>query len=99
MPVYVIAQIEVEDADAYAAYQNAGLPTVVAAGGRIVAGGPGGVSLEGQALPNGTAIVEFPSMDAALTWYHSEDYQQTIPLRTQCSKAQMIAVVPGLAAS
>lgn len=96
MSVYVVAHIAVEDADAYSAYQGAGLPTVAAAGGRIVAGGPGGVSLEGQELPNGSAIVEFPSMDAALAWYHSDAYQKAIPLRTSCSTAHMIAVLPGI---
>lgn len=96
MSVYVVALIEVEDAEAYAAYQSAGLPTVAAAGGRIVAGGPGGVGLEGQQLPNSSAIVEFPSMEAALGWYNSEVYQQTIPLRTSCAKAHLIAVLPGL---
>ncbi len=97
MPVYVVAHIAVEDADAYAAYQRAGLLTVAAAGGRVIANGAEGVSLEGQEMPNGTAIVEFPSMEAALDWYHSEDYQRTIPLRTGCSTAHMIAVVPGVA--
>ncbi len=96
MAVYVVALIEVEDAEAYAAYQGAGLPTVAAAGGRIIAGGPGGTGLEGQELPNSSAIVEFPSMEAALTWYNSAEYQNTIPLRTSCSKAHMIAVLPGL---
>lgn len=97
MPVYVVALIEVEDPEAYAAYQAAGLPTVAAAGGRIVAGGPGGMGLEGQELPNSSAIVEFPSMDAALTWYRSPEYQNTIPLRTSCSKTHLIAVLPGAA--
>ena len=99
MAVYLVAHIEVEDAEAYAAYQAAGLPTVGAAGGRIIAGGPGGVSLEGQELPNGTAIVEFPSMQAALDWYSSEEYQKTIPLRTTCSTAHMVAVIPGVPGS
>lgn len=99
MAVYVIASIEVEDAEAYSAYQQAGLPTVAAAGGTVIAGGPGGVSLEGNPLPNGTAIVRFDSMDAALSWYHSEEYQKAIPLRTGSSTAHMIAVVPGLPAS
>ncbi|MGQ0466683.1 MAG: DUF1330 domain-containing protein [Sporichthyaceae bacterium] len=97
MPVYVVAHISVADAEAYAAYQRVGLPILAAAGGKIVAGGPGAVLLEGRELGGSNAIVEFASMEAAQAWYHSEAYQQTIPLRTACSTAHLIAVLPGLA--
>lgn len=93
MAVYVIALIAVEDRAAYAEYQRHGLPTVAAAGGRVVAGGQS-VTLEGEDLPNASAIVEFPTMEAALSWYHSEQYQSTIPLRLGSSKALMIGVLP-----
>lgn len=96
MPVYVVAHIAVEDAEAYAVYQGVGLPILAAAGGTVIAGGPGGVSLEGVDLPSSSAIVEFPSMEDALAWYHSEAYQETIPMRTKCSTAHMIAIVPGV---
>jgi uncharacterized protein (DUF1330 family) len=96
MSVYVVAHIAVEDAEAYAAYQAVGLPILAAAGGRVVAGGPGGESLEGEPLPSSSAIVEFPSKEDALKWYHSEEYQQTIPMRTKCSTAHMIAIIPGV---
>lgn len=99
MSVYVVAHIAVEDAEAYGAYQGVGLPILAASGGKVIAGGPGGVSLEGAELPSSSAIVEFDSMEAALAWYHSEAYQQTIPMRTTCSTARMIAVIPGLTAS
>lgn len=95
MSVYVVAHIAVEDPEAYGAYQAVGLPILAAAGGKIIAGGPGGVSLEGEPLPSSSAIVEFASMEDALAWYHSDAYQQTIPLRTTCSAAHMIAVIPG----
>ena len=96
MAVYVVALIAVEDRAAYAEYQRHGLPTVAAAGGRVVAGGQS-VTLEGEDLPNGSAIVEFPTMDAALSWYNSEQYQSTIPLRLGSSKAVMIGVLPEVA--
>lgn len=96
MAVYVVAHIAVEDPAAYAEYQAVGLPLLAASGGRVVAGGPGGVSLEGEELPASSAIVEFPSMEQALAWYHSDAYQQTIPMRTKCSTARMIAILPGV---
>jgi len=96
MAVYVVALIEVADPTAYAEYQRHGLPTVAAAGGRVVAGGPS-VTLEGEDLPDRSAVVEFPTMEAALSWYRSEQYQSTIPMRRAASKAVTIAVLPGVA--
>jgi uncharacterized protein (DUF1330 family) len=94
--VYVIALIDVEDRAAYAAYQRHGLPTVGAAGGRVIAGGVG-VTLEGEDLPSSSAIVEFPTMDAAVAWYQSELYQSTIPMRLGAAKTVSITVLPGVA--
>ncbi len=37
-------------------------------------------SLEGDA-PDGAIILEFPNLQAAKNWYHSEDYQRAIPYR------------------
>jgi len=97
VPVYVIALIAVEDGAAYAEYQRHGLPTVAAAGGRLIAGGEG-LTLEGEDLPTSSAVVEFPTMDAAFAWYHSEAYQSAIPLRLSSSKVQTISILPGLVA-
>jgi uncharacterized protein (DUF1330 family) len=36
--------------------------------------------LEGKA-PEGTVILEFPSMEAAKAWYHSPGYQRAAPHR------------------
>ena len=93
--VYVVAHIAVEDPDAYADYQRQGLPTIAPAGGRIIAGG-GPVHLEGEEMPGGSAIVEFPTMEAALAWYHSDAYQAAVPLRQKASRAVMMGILPGL---
>jgi len=95
MPVYVVAHIAVEDPEAYADYQRQGLPTIVPAGGRVIAGG-GPVHLEGDEMPGGSAIVEFATMEAALAWYHSDAYQAAIPLREKASTAVMMGILPGL---
>jgi uncharacterized protein (DUF1330 family) len=97
MAVYVIAHITVEDPDAYGEYQRLGLPTITAAGGRVIAGGAG-ITLEGDEMPNGSAIVEFPTMEAALGWYHGDEYQSAIPMRVEVSKALMIGILPGVVA-
>jgi uncharacterized protein (DUF1330 family) len=95
LAVYVIALIDVEDRAAYAEYQRHGLPTVAAAGGRVIAGGEG-VTLEGEQLPSSSAIVEFPTMDAAVRWYQGEQYQSTIPMRLDAAKTVTITALPGV---
>ena len=97
MAVYVIAHIAVEDPEAYGEYQRHGFPTITAAGGRVIAGGAG-LTLEGDEMPNGSAIVEFPTMEAALGWYRSEEYQAAIPMRVEASKVLMIGILPGVVA-
>lgn len=39
-------------------------------------------TLEGDAI-EGAVILEFPDMDAARSWYHSSEYQQTAQHRFQ----------------
>lgn len=40
--------------------------------------------LEGEPC-DGVVILEFPDMQAARDWYHSEDYQARIPFRQQAA--------------
>lgn len=48
-------------------------------------------SLEGSPV-DGAVVVEFPSREAALAWYHSEEYQSAIPLRQQAGDYDVFIV-------
>jgi len=39
-------------------------------------------SLEGDA-PDGVVVLQFPSLEAARSWYHSPEYQAALPHRTK----------------
>ena len=74
MPAYVIYQGEVIDPERYEEYKTKAAENIVAAGGRyLVRGGPVEV-LEGDAPAGRTVVLEFPTMQAALDWYRSEEY-------------------------
>ena len=94
MAGYVIAEIDVDDLDAYAPYIEGATASVAATGGRyIVRGGPCHV-LEGEAPRSRVVVIEFADVDAALAWYHSDAYQAVAPVR-QASARSRVFVVDG----
>ena len=47
--------------------------------------------LEGQWSPR-MIVLEFESLDDVRSWYHSDDYQECLPMRLRSAKGRMIAV-------
>ena len=94
MPVYVVCHIDVEDAEGWRRYREIGMPTIAAAGGRVLAAGQG-VALEGTAMPTISAVVEFPTAEAAERWYYSDAYREASVLRLRASRTLMFGIVPG----
>ena len=81
MRAYLVATVRVDDPDTYKAY-TARTPDIIAKhGGRfLVRGGPV-ETLEGPAFQERLVIVEFPSMEAARSFYDSPDYRQAMAFR------------------
>lgn len=78
---YLVAQVAVHDAEAFAAY-TAKVPGLVERfGGRYAVRGGATVLLDGDTPPSRTVIIEFPSLDAATAFYDSPDYRAILPLR------------------
>jgi uncharacterized protein (DUF1330 family) len=94
MTAYVIYEAVVTDAEQYEHYKAAAAATVAAAGGRYVARGGAVEAFEGEA-PRRVVILEFPSLDAATGWYHSEEYGEARALRESACVARLF-VVDGL---
>jgi uncharacterized protein (DUF1330 family) len=59
------------------AYARLAGPAILAAGGRFLARGNPAAVLEGGA-PLRTALIEFPSVEAAVAAYHSPAYQEAL---------------------
>ena len=96
MSAYVIANVDVHDAEAYEAYRSRTLETVQAHGGRFIVRGGAIDVLEGIPVVRRLVIIEFADREAARGWYDSPDYQAIIPLRTTTSEGALF-IVDGIA--
>jgi uncharacterized protein (DUF1330 family) len=96
MSAYVIANVDVHDAEAYEAYRSRTLETVQAHGGRFIVRGGAVDILEGEPVVRRLVIIEFPSRDAARAWYDSPEYQSILPFRTSASEGALF-IVDGVA--
>ena len=67
----------VRDADKLAAYAALAGPAMEAAGGRFLARGLPAATFE-DGRRERTALIEFPSVDAAVAAYHSPAYQDAL---------------------
>ena len=92
MPAYVIYQGEVLDPDRYEEYKVKAAASLLAAGGRYVVRGGDIEVLEGDAPAGRTVVVEFPSMAAAVAWYHGPEYTEARKLREGAAIAWMYVV-------
>ncbi len=96
MPAYVIAQLEVTDPIAYEKYKAASPATIAASGGRYIARGSELTALEGAHDGRRVVILEFPTVDAAKSWYDDDGYRAARELRKTCAKNVTFLLVPGL---
>ncbi|MEM8580318.1 MAG: DUF1330 domain-containing protein [Pseudomonadota bacterium] len=87
MTAFLIANFTILDAERMQDYAEAAGPTLTAHGGEFVFKGALAETLLGQRSGPNVAVVRFPSLDAAQSWYHSPEYKALTDLRA--SAAQM----------
>ena len=95
MPAYLIADIDVTDADAYAEYRRTVGDSIATFGGRFLARGGKTETLEGSWKPKRVVIVEFASMERLRAWYDSPEYAPALRQRASVSSLVMTDGVPG----
>ena len=86
MTVYLVANVTVLNAERMEAYAAAAGPTVAAHGGEFILDGQLAETLSGKGAAPGLALVRFPSLEAAQTWYHSPEYQALAGLRASAAE-------------
>jgi uncharacterized protein (DUF1330 family) len=90
VPAYVIADVEIVNAERYADY-SAQVPTTLEPyGGRFLVRGGATETIEGDWLPRRLVIIEFASIDAARRWYESREYQAILGIRHEAATARLI---------
>jgi uncharacterized protein (DUF1330 family) len=92
MVAYLIAQVRVDDQESYKQYAARSPAIIAKYGGRVLARGGAVEILEGTSSRGRVVIIEFPSMDAARSFYDSPEYQEAKQLRLSISDAQFLIV-------
>lgn len=91
---YLIAHVTVTDPDAYADYAAEATVALARHEARVLARGGRVEQLEGTGRAR-NVVLEFDSMDAALAYYRSDDYQRAMRHRLNAGEAD-ICIVEGM---
>lgn len=88
---YWIIHVDITDPEQFKAYAAATPGPLKKFGARFLARGGQFENPEGSTKARNT-IVEFPTYQAALDCYHSEEYQEAMKLRTPASTMDLIII-------
>jgi len=80
MSAYLVADLNIQDRQAFAAYVKVVGPLIEKFGGRVIARTEAATALEGVP-PNHFVVIQFESMDAAKRFYHSDEYRAPLERR------------------
>jgi len=92
MPAYLIAVVEVHDAERYREYIERVPALIEKHGGRYLVRGGRMEVLEGDWSPPRIAIIEFPSRDAAHAFFADPDYEPYRRLRQAVTTSDLVLV-------
>jgi uncharacterized protein (DUF1330 family) len=81
MSTYAIVYLEsITDPSRLTEYRRIGVPTLQESGAKVLVRN-GKFEVKEGPMPQGVVMLEFPSMEAANTWYHSPKYQEALQHR------------------
>lgn len=97
VPVYVIANLVVNDAEKYRAYEKGFFPILKKHGGSLLTLDDDHKTFEGVApRPGRIVILSFLSESAAQAWYDDPDYQALSEHRRAGTELQFLTLVHGM---
>ena len=88
---YLVANIRVKDKEKFAAFSGMAARVIKAHGGKVLARGPGAERHEGS-VEGIVMMIEFDSIDAARTFYLSDEYQAAKAVRDACSETDLMII-------
>ena len=97
MPAYIVAKVNIHDRDTYKRYEAGFMEAFEPFGGKILGLDENPEILEGTWPVTRTVILEFPSVEVAKAWYHSDAYQKVVKHRFRAADADL-AIIRGFAA-
>ena len=92
MPAYIVYQADVHDPEQYAKYIAEAGPAVRAAGGTYLVRGGEVEVLEGEPPSGRTVLIEFPTMEQAVTFFRGPVYARIRELRVPAANARSFVV-------
>jgi uncharacterized protein (DUF1330 family) len=92
MSAFLIADIDVNDTEAYDKYRAANPGIVKKFGGRYLAAGGAVRVIEGDWTPARVVIIEFPDMAAITAFYESPEYVALRQIRWKSAKSRLVVV-------
>lgn len=92
MSAFVVVEIEVHDQELYKAYTNLTPASIASYQGKFIARGGDTIVLEGEWQPKRLVLLEFPSVEIANSWWHSEDYTKARAIRQKAASTKMIII-------
>lgn len=92
MKAYVIVEVSITDINRYEEYKKLTPATIAAYDGRFIIRGGKTEPLEGNWHPDRIVVVEFPSLEKARQWWHSDEYSQAKAIRAEAAHTKMFIV-------
>jgi uncharacterized protein (DUF1330 family) len=89
---YAIVRVNISDEDRYADYRSGTQASLEPYDGRFIVRGGATECVEGSWDAQRTVVIEFPTIEQARSWYHSDDYQQLASVRREASTADFVLV-------
>jgi uncharacterized protein (DUF1330 family) len=93
VPAYLVANYDIVDPDAYRSYQKQSRP-ILAGGAKVLVLDTTSVTKEGDAGAQ-TVVIEYPTKEAALGAYESDEYQAVVGIRLGATANGRCVIVDG----
>lgn len=95
MAAYLIADVEVNNPDAYREYREKFDPTLTHYQGKLLVVGGHCEPWEGEWAPKRLIVLEFPTAELARAWYDSPEYAEIAPIRRDHATTHFLTLVHG----
>lgn len=92
MAAYVIVEISVTDPKGYEEYKKYTPGSLIPFEGKFAVRGGHTETLEGEWNPERIVVLEFPTLEQAKAWYHSDVYTEAKKIRLRSAVTKMIVV-------
>jgi uncharacterized protein (DUF1330 family) len=92
MAAYIIADVNVQNAEEFEAYRKLVPATLTPYGGRFIIRGGKIEALEGDWTPKRIVALEFPDFNKAKDWWASQEYLEPKKMRQRASLTNLLVI-------